>query len=94
MVMLPAIFLALLGLSLILFGIWMLSRPARERTYAEGSPPRSAEEKREKARVKGGAMVMIGPIPILVGSDSSTALLLMLMAIGAMLFWFILVRWA
>jgi uncharacterized protein (TIGR00304 family) len=98
MVMLPAIFLALLGLSLILFGIWLLSPPARERTYAEGSPPRSVEEKmeekREEARVKGGAVVMIGPIPILVGSDSSTALLLMLMAIGAMLFWFILVRWA
>jgi len=41
--------------------------------------------------VKGGAVVMIGPIPIVVGSDGRTALLLMLMAIGVMLFWFIMV---
>jgi uncharacterized protein (TIGR00304 family) len=94
MVMSSAIFLAILGLTLMLFGIWILRLPAQERAYAGGSRPKSAEEKREKARVKGGAVVMIGPVPIVVGSDSSTVLLLMLMAIGAMLFWFIVVRWS
>ncbi len=39
--------------------------------------------------IRGGAVVMIGPIPVLVGSDPKTALLMMLISLVIMLVW----RW-
>jgi len=90
--MLSAFFLALLGLSLIFLGMWILHLPAQGKIYAEGSRQKSAEAEEKRTGVIGGAVVMIGPIPIVVGSDGRTALLLMLMAIGVMLFWAIMVR--
>jgi uncharacterized protein (TIGR00304 family) len=45
--------------------------------------------KNRGTEVKGGAVVMIGPIPIILGSDSRTAQILMLMALILMLMWFV-----
>jgi uncharacterized protein (TIGR00304 family) len=89
MVMLSTFFLTFLGLGLIFFGMWILRLPAQGKTYAQTSSLK-ADEKREKTGMKGGAVVMVGPIPILMGSDSRTALLLMLMAMGVMLIWFMM----
>jgi uncharacterized protein (TIGR00304 family) len=89
--MLSAFPLALLGLSLILLGMLILRSPAEEKTYAVDANQGRPDLKEKRTEVKGGAVVMIGPIPIVVGSDSRTALLLMLMVVGVMLFWFIMV---
>jgi uncharacterized protein (TIGR00304 family) len=90
--MLSAFFLARLGLSLIFLGMWMLHLTAQGKTHAGAPDQKSAdtEERMARAEVKGGAVVMIGPIPIVAGSDSGTALMLMLTAVGLMLFWFIM----
>ena len=37
-----------------------------------------------RAKVRGGAVIMIGPVPIILGSDSSVARSLMLLAMGLM----------
>jgi uncharacterized protein (TIGR00304 family) len=42
--------------------------------------------------VKGGAVVMIGPIPIILGSDTRTAQILMLVALVLMLMWFVFIH--
>lgn len=39
------------------------------------------------SKIKGGAVVMIGPFPFVVGSDPRTALLLMLLAMAMMVLW-------
>jgi uncharacterized protein (TIGR00304 family) len=92
--MMPAaIFLALLGLGLIFLGMLILSSTAKKNTSAKEPYQRSPVLEREKAVVRGGAVVMIGPIPIAVGADSRTALLLMLMAIVVMLFWAVMMKW-
>ncbi len=49
-----------------------------------GTSPQSATEKWGRPRVRGGGVVLIGPIPIVFGSDSSTARGLMLLAMGLM----------
>jgi uncharacterized protein (TIGR00304 family) len=46
----------------------------------------------DKHDVRGGAIIMIGPIPIVMGSDSKTALLLMLLALTIMVFWFLMTK--
>jgi uncharacterized protein (TIGR00304 family) len=68
----------------------ILHSTADEKTYAGGANQEN-QDREEKRGMKGGAVVMIGPIPIVVGSDSRTALLLMLMAMIMMIFWFIIV---
>jgi uncharacterized protein (TIGR00304 family) len=92
MMMPSAIFLALLGLGLIFLGMLILSSPAKESRCAKEAYRGSPDLEGEKAVVKGGAVVMIGPIPIVVGSDWRISLLLMLTAIGLMLLWFIMMR--
>lgn len=44
-------------------------------------------EEAEGTCVKGGAVVMIGPIPIVIGSDPGIALFMMLIALTAMVLW-------
>jgi uncharacterized protein (TIGR00304 family) len=38
-------------------------------------------------QIKGGDVIMIGPLPIVMGSDSKTALIMMLMASATMVIW-------
>jgi len=68
----PAAYLASLGVALILVGltvtiiaVLLLSFPRRWRGKSEG---------------RGGAVIILGPIPIVIGSDPSTAKTLMLLA--------------
>jgi uncharacterized protein (TIGR00304 family) len=46
----------------------------------------------DKHDVRGGAIIMVGPIPIVMGSDSKTVLLLMLLALTIMVFWFLMMK--
>jgi uncharacterized protein (TIGR00304 family) len=45
------------------------------------------EEEAKGKNIRGGTVALIGPIPILVGSDPKTALLMMLIALVIMLVW-------
>jgi uncharacterized protein (TIGR00304 family) len=44
----------------------------------------------EKTAIRGGAIIMLGPIPIILGSDSKTTLYLILLALALMLFWLLI----
>lgn len=72
------------GLLLIAFGLMVLfssqKKSQREDLAAKKEPEKDAQ-------IKGGAIIMIGPIPIIVGSDSKTALIMMLIALAMMLIW-------
>lgn len=46
----------------------------------------------EKTSVKGGAVVMIGPIPIVMGSDPRIALVMMIIALTIMILWALAVK--
>lgn len=43
-------------------------------------------------QVKGGAIIMIGPIPIVAGSDSRIVLILMFMGLIMMIIWILFVK--
>ncbi len=73
--------LLITGLALILIGAALLILPEK-RTKGE------VDSRGDKsAKIKGGVVVMIGPIPLVVGSDSRTALLMMLIALAIMILW-------
>ncbi len=70
------ILLIVLGFFLIAFG---MMRSAQE------SEERDTEHEIGKKRVKGGGVILIGPIPIVFGTDKKYALILMILAIVLML---------
>ena len=49
--------------------------------------PKDDGNKNKGIGIKGGSVIMIGPIPIIVGSDPRTALILMLLTLSLMLIW-------
>lgn len=73
------IILIMLGLSLIVF--WMISR----------SSQRYPGEK-TKENVKAGGIIMIGPIPIVFGSDKKSVLMVILLAIFLMILAIIFIK--
>ncbi len=59
----------------------------------EGDDRRERSEGFEgSTKIKGGAVVMIGPIPLVIGSDPRTALLLMLLALAIMALWALITK--
>ncbi len=80
--------LLIIGLALILLGTMLLILPEK-RTREEGDSSRGDEK---ASMIKGGAVVMIGPIPLVVGSDSRTALLMMLVALAIMILWILTIK--
>jgi uncharacterized protein (TIGR00304 family) len=79
--------LMIVGIVLILIGFLMLILPQASEKRGTNDHLEDAEEKVKGKNIRGGAVVMIGPIPILVGSDPKTALLMMLIALVIMLVW-------
>lgn len=74
--------LIFLGIVLILigFGILIQSRPDKSRQIERGE----GEEGKVKGKeVQGGAVVMIGPIPIVVCSDPKAALMIMMVVLSS-----------
>ncbi len=88
------------GLLIITLGAVLLLWPEKS-TKGEGDIFKNYEEKmgahdqymddrhadESIKQIKGGAVVMIGPIPLVVGSDPRTALIMMLIALLIMSIW-------
>jgi uncharacterized protein (TIGR00304 family) len=81
--------LMFLGLALIAAGIFVLFS-SRKKLQNEDLIAQIEPEK--DVQIKGGAIIMIGPIPIVMGSDSKTALIMMLMALAIIVIWAIGVK--
>lgn len=75
-----AIFLGFFGFAKGAFEEEDAEEPQRQRT---SSPSQSQQGPRPQPRksIKGGGVVLIGPIPVVFGSDAKTAMILMVLAI-------------
>lgn len=58
----------------------------------QGADLAAQKEPKKDAQIKRGAIIMIGPIPIVMGSDSKTALIMMLIALAIMMIWAIVFK--
>lgn len=68
--------------------IWSGKRTEEEGDMHEKKRPEEEWREEERpAQIKGSAVVMIGPIPLVVGSDSRTTLLMMLIALAIIGIW-------
>ena len=87
--------LLVIGLALILIGTMLLILPEKRTKEEVDSNEDCRGDGRGDERasmIKGGAVVMIGPIPLVVGSDSRTALLMMLVALAIMILWTLAIK--
>lgn len=95
--------LLIIGLALIFMGTAILLWPKNESDKKmsekgigdkeESNKERPGiENKEEGGEIKGGAVVMIGPIPLVMGSDHRTALLMMLLAVLLMILWIVAIK--
>ncbi len=77
--------LVIFGMILIMLGFFLVAagmmRSAKE---SEGLEDSALKETREE-RIKGGGVILIGPVPIVFGTDKKDVPLLMLLAIVLML---------
>lgn len=82
----PETLLTMLGVILIMLGLfsiifWMISRSIQENP-----------DEKTKENIKTGGVVMIGPVPIIFGSDKKSVLIVILMAIVLMILAIILIK--
>ena len=85
----PDITLAAMFLGLVLMLMFfILGRRSEKRTDFEENSKRESEE----MKVKAGGVVLIGPVPIIFGSDKRSALLAMVLAIVILLLAIILLK--
>jgi len=73
--------LLILGVFAILLGTLVLLWPKNWKNERSYRPADSAEEE-PHADLKGGAVIMIGPIPIVMGSDPRMAVLMMALSLA------------
>lgn len=64
----------------------MVESMMRERRYEIETTEMPADRRRE---IRGGAVVMIGPLPVVIGSDQRMAAMLMALAIALMALWMV-----
>ncbi|WP_369425053.1 TIGR00304 family membrane protein [Methanothrix sp.] len=78
----------LLGILMIVSGIMLLMVESmmRERRYDIEKTEMPADRRGE---IRGGAVVMIGPLPVVIGSDQRMAAMLMALAIALMALWLV-----
>jgi uncharacterized protein (TIGR00304 family) len=81
------IFLIILGFFLIAFG---MVRSAKESGRLEDISP---GQKIREDKVKGGGVILIGPVPVVFGTDKRYALILMILAIVLMLLAMLFLKW-
>ncbi len=79
------IILIVLGLFLAVF--WFIMRSVQAEHENE-----SAEPEKKGTKIKGGGVIMIGPIPIVLGSDRRFALIVMILAIVILLLMIVLMQ--
>ena len=89
--------LLFLGIILIILGLAIMFSPiGSPKIIQETDEAKDSKDEpivsEDNHKVKGGAIIMIGPIPIVMSSDSKTALLLMLLALTIMLSWFLITK--
>jgi len=77
----PETFLIMLGIILIMLGLFLLVFWVITRSVQEGAGINS----KENANVKASGVIMIGPVPIVFGSDRRSALLAIILAIVLMI---------
>ena len=80
--------LLMLGVFAILLGTLVLLWPKNWKNERSYRPADSAEEE-PHADLKGGAVIMIGPIPIVKGSDPRMAVLMMIISLAIMVLWIV-----
>jgi uncharacterized protein (TIGR00304 family) len=86
-------FLILLGIILVIVGSLFISLEIIMNIFREKrEKPEEKEEKpkKTKSKVRGGGVVLIGPIPIIFGSDKKFLIIAVILAIALMLISFIL----
>jgi uncharacterized protein (TIGR00304 family) len=71
----------MVGLFLALFGIAAQMEEMEGFEEPSGTQPSRTSGPKPQKSIKGGGVVLIGPIPIIFGSDAKTAMALVLMAI-------------
>ncbi len=76
-------FLIAAGILLIIFGFFLITFGMMR--SAQENEERDAGQETGRKRVKGGGVILIGPIPIVFGTDKKYALILMILAIVLML---------
>lgn len=74
-----------IGIVLIVIGLTAILWPEGKKD--EIPQEYQQNENAGRAKVQGSAIVMIGPIPIVIGSDYRITLLLMLIALAIMIIW-------
>ncbi|VVB63153.1 Uncharacterised protein [uncultured archaeon] len=79
--------LMVVGIVLIFIGFLMFILPQAGEKRGTNDHLEDVEEEAKGENIRGGAVVMIGPIPVLAGSNPKTALLMMLIALVIMLVW-------
>ncbi len=88
--------LALTVLSFLLFWRRLPEKRTREEGNGEGDNKEDSRGdgigEESASMIKGGAVVMIGPIPLVVGSDSRTALIMMLIALAMIILWTLAIK--
>jgi uncharacterized protein (TIGR00304 family) len=95
---------ALIAIGILIILSSLRSQDQHEKSRCEKSPgreeldceefedQRTSSEPGISSEVKGGAVIFIGPIPIILGSDSRTAIVIMLLAVVLMLVWLAIQR--
>jgi uncharacterized protein (TIGR00304 family) len=87
--------MVLLGFAIVALGMLAAaSRQKRPEYEQDAAQPEFGEERNEKAgtEVKGGGVIMIGPIPIIFGTDRHSTEIVIILAIILMLLTYLLFR--
>jgi len=90
--------LLLLGIGVFLLGVFVLIWPQKwdsTQKKRDNEMPGWIEDHAEEessAERRGGAVIMIGPIPIVMGSDPRMAALMMALSLAIMILWIILIN--
>lgn len=77
------VILIILGFFIVALG--MMHESARREKQDTGGEENTGHEKKINGKVKGGGVILVGPIPIVFGTDRRYALILMVLAIIIML---------
>jgi uncharacterized protein (TIGR00304 family) len=84
--------LMVVGLSLIFFGFLILIWPPEDQGRKAQHNLEYVEQDAKGKKIRGRAVVMIGPIPVVLGSDYETALMMMIIALLAIVVWTVYLR--
>lgn len=78
-------FMISIGIILIMLGFFLIAFGMMRSVESAALEDRITTDREKKERVKGGGVILIGPVPVVFGTDKRYALLLMLLAIVFML---------